>query len=92
MMTFDSRIEYLPSKIYPGINFPLLKSQLRSLSDEYKDYGSLFLIEGQEFSISINHIGKIVCYYSEYDMVKFNKLISEIENIFKSHKYEITYN
>ncbi|EQF24168.1 hypothetical protein QEW_2828 [Clostridioides difficile CD160] len=76
---------FYPNNIYPTIDFPKIKRQLKSIyKNDLSDCGSICIIERKEYSVSINSIGEINIYYDlEYED-KIQSIVDEIEQLFKS--------
>lgn len=83
MSNLKNKKELRPNQIFPYINFNHVKKQLRTISDDYVDFGSVFLIKNKNISVSVNEFGKIILFYNHYDENEITDSISFIEDVFK---------
>lgn len=88
-MIFQNKNEYIPSSVYPDLDFSKVKYKLIEFAKDYIDYGSLFLMKNDRVNITINKNGKIVVFYNEED--EFEDILSNIENTFKCQVSEFRY-
>lgn len=79
---------YKPKKIYYNINFDNIKRYLRVLYSNSKDYGSMFVIYTDNYTVSINDIGRIEIYYNKKEDYIADNTINKITNIFQNEKSE----
>ncbi|MCC0632692.1 MULTISPECIES: hypothetical protein [unclassified Clostridioides] len=83
MLIYDK--SFYPNNVYPAIDFPKIKRQLKSIyKNDLSDCGSICIIERKEYSMSINSIGEINVYYDlEYEN-NIQSIVDEVEKLFKS--------
>ncbi|WP_176345168.1 hypothetical protein [Priestia aryabhattai] len=86
MNNYNYSKELNPNNIYPSINFNKIKKQLKLISDtnEFKDYGSLFLLKNHQFAVSVNKIGKVYVFYNDIEKDEYSHTLESIEHIFKT--------
>ncbi|PBI36803.1 hypothetical protein BGU65_07225 [Clostridioides difficile] len=75
---------FYPNDIFPRLDFSKIKKQLKLIDNDLSDFGSICIIEKEQYTISVNSIGEINVYYDlEYEN-KVYRIVYEIEKLFKS--------
>lgn len=90
MGNLKNKKELRPNQIFPYINFNHVKNQLRSISDNYIDFGSVFLIKNNNISVSVNEYGNTILFYNQYDESEINDSLFFIEDAFKQQINEFS--
>lgn len=91
-MVYEHRAVFSPSQLYPDLNFKLLKEYLyNKINGDIIDYGSIVVISNENYSVSINNIGKIIIFYNKLNQDFANYIASDMSKYLKAYDYNIQY-
>ncbi|HEY4601277.1 MAG TPA: hypothetical protein VIG73_08415 [Cerasibacillus sp.] len=79
---------FSPAKTYLDLNFEEVKKEFKQTHGNYRDYGSILIINEENYSFSVNEFGMIKIFYE--DNVYNNKMdkthiLESIKKNFKKH-------